>query len=81
MSEVDLESLDTDKADRYWRAITVIEAQSVLVQLKVASYPYMSKDDQGSLFREIHAQAYPNQKKERVSLEEFANRLRSAMNA
>jgi len=56
----DIDSLDIDTADRYWRAITVIEAQDILLQLRIADWPYLKKNPRSSFHRQMHKLAYPD---------------------
>jgi hypothetical protein len=37
----------------------MIEAQEMLKQMSVASYPHMTKDQRGKLHKKLHKDAYP----------------------
>lgn len=43
----------------YWEAVTIIEAQEVLIAMNVAVYPYMKKADAQKFHRKISRMAYP----------------------
>lgn len=43
----------------YWEAITVIEAQEMLKDFKVSSYPNFKENDQAKLQRSLRKVAYP----------------------
>ncbi len=45
----------------YWEAITQIEAQDVLIKLKLADYPHMKQHVRESMFNKFNAMAYPNE--------------------
>lgn len=59
----------------YWQAITVIEAQEMLKQIKVSSFPNMKLADQRRVHKELTKQAFPSvwdKEKNRMTPEEFA---------
>lgn len=67
--------LENETAELYIKAIEVIEAQNMLLQMKVADYPNMKKEDRKKLFKGLHSQAYPEMediKKPVVRAEDFA---------
>jgi len=51
--------MEVDTVDSYWRAITVIEAQDLLLQMRIADWPNMKKHDRSKFHRSIHRSAYP----------------------
>jgi hypothetical protein len=55
-------------SEAYWQAITQIEAQAVLIQLRVASYTKTRKQDRSSWHRELFRQAYPTQQDNRRAM-------------
>lgn len=57
-------------------AITAIEAQRVLVDMKVADYPRMTKDGRSQLHKDIHKQAYPEGLQKQMSFEEFIRKMK-----
>jgi hypothetical protein len=40
-------------------AITVLEAQEMLLQMQVSDYPHLKKEPRQRLHRQLHRQAYP----------------------
>lgn len=69
--------MDVVTADSYWRAITVIEAQDVIMNLRIAIYPNLKRHVQSSFHRQMHRLAYPdsNDSKRTLSNEEVARRI------
>lgn len=51
--------MDVEVSQRYWEAITVIEAQELLKQMTIIGTPYMSKENSQKVHRDLHKQAYP----------------------
>ena len=73
--------LDNEVANHYWLAITMIEAQNCLVQLRVSSNPWMKPADQRKIHKELHRQAYPGFETTEVSsTEDMAKKLAGALN-
>jgi DNA-binding phage protein len=67
--------LDVEDAELYIKAIDVIEAQNMLLQMKIADYPNMKNSERRKLFKTLHKQAYPDfddLPKEIVRAEDFA---------
>ena len=58
-THAEVQSLDWDTAIMYWQGITIIEAQNSLIELSIASYPYMKRNAQQKMHKEFHAQAFP----------------------
>lgn len=72
--------MDPDILDGYWKAITVIEAQDVLVKLQIADYPHLKKKDHVEVHKRYHKMAYPKMhEKETLTTEELFERLQRAM--
>lgn len=44
-----------------WEAITVIEAQEILTQLRIADWPNMKKSERTTFHRKLISKAYPGQ--------------------
>jgi len=44
-----------------WEAITQIEAEQVLIQLQVESWPHMKQSSRDKWHRQLSKQAYPSQ--------------------
>jgi hypothetical protein len=63
-------------------AITQIEAQELLLDIRVSQYPWLKKDGQRSTHRQFHKLAYPttHDASAPVTTEELAERLRAAIN-
>lgn len=72
----DIDKLKTRKFLQLKNAIDIIEMERVLIQLNVADYPNMKKEDRKKFYNEIKKRAYPNAKKETVSGSEMARKLR-----
>jgi hypothetical protein len=51
-----------------WESITVIEAQEMLKDLTVSSFPNYSKQEKSKLHRKLHRQAYPANFSEQIEL-------------
>lgn len=54
--------MEAERVDKYWRAITAIEAREALLQLKIAEYPDLKSGAKEKLRRRLLKDAYPNQK-------------------
>lgn len=54
--------------EQFWQAITVIEAQEMLIGIKVADFPHYKKPQREKLSRELHKQAYPREYENRKSI-------------
>lgn len=78
----EIETMPACDANIYYRAITVIEAQEMLKQLQIVSYPKTSKEAQQKLHRSLHRQAYPEQYNadKAVSAEQMASILSGLVN-
>ena len=67
-------------ADAYWQAITVLEAQEALIQLRVSDYPGMKKDNRMATHKQFHKLAYPKtHDAETVTTEQLAERIKAAI--
>ena len=68
--------------DQYWKAITVLEAQDMLINLQVQSYAWMKKPNQDKLHKETYKKAYPTHLREDkiLSSEEVARLLGKMIN-
>lgn len=68
-------------AEDYWQAVTILQAQEALIQMKIADYPNMKKADRQKLHKELHKKAYPkNGDGKKLTTEELYKRVRAAMN-
>ena len=60
------------RVNEYWKAITVIEAQDALLQIRVASYPKQKPQNQRAFFDFLRLRAYPGMReKKALKVEDF----------
>lgn len=73
----EIETMPIVDANMFYRAITVIEAQEMMKQVQVSSFPKMKKESQEKLHRALHKQAYPEaySTQKAVSSEDMAKML------
>jgi hypothetical protein len=73
--------MDAERLEEYWQAITIIEAQEVLVQLRVMDFPNMKQEARRKTHKEFHALAYPrtHDTSQRLSTEQLAARIKGAL--
>jgi hypothetical protein len=66
----------------YWRAITTIESQELMMGMGVADYPHLKAKDRKSRWRALHKAAYLNSKdpSDELDTDELAARLRRSIN-
>ena len=57
----------------YWEAITQIEAQEILVKLRVADWPNMKSSDRSKWHRELHKMAYPVVHSKEITTQDLAS--------
>ncbi len=74
--------MDWDTQESLWLAITQIEAQDVLINLTIAQYPWLKKEQQKKIHREMHRKAYPktHERVENLTTRQLAERLKQALN-
>lgn len=75
--------MDPDKLEGYWLAITELEAQDLLLQLRVSQYPWLKKEDQVKTHRQFYKLAYPRTldgTEEVLTTEQLAEKVRVALN-
>jgi hypothetical protein len=48
-----------DDLEKYWECIETIEAQEMLISLKITDYPYMKQGSRSKFFKEIKKSAEP----------------------
>ena len=58
-SHKDMLDMHADDFHQYWQAITVIEAQDMLKQMKVSDHPHVKQDNRSAFHKELQKQAYP----------------------
>ena len=66
-----IEEMPFSVALEYYQAITVIEAQERLIDLKIADYPRMLKADRNELFKKFNKMAYPDTMRKEMDFDEF----------
>jgi len=73
--------LSGEEVATYWLAITQIEAQELLLALRVAGHPHTKKEVQRRLHREWYRLAYPvtEETTEVLSTKAFAEKLKAAL--
>jgi hypothetical protein len=74
----EIESLDCVDFAAYLEAITVLEAQEILLQMRIQDHPHQDESARRSFHRDVWRKAYPNQ--ETVSSEKAADILRTVFN-
>ena len=67
--------MEWNTAMEYYSAITVIEAQNVLIDFNVSDYPHMKKDQRRKMHKKYSKMAYPKTLQEQVSFEDFIKRM------
>lgn len=53
--------LSSYEAEQYWKAIPILEAQELLVNLKVQDFPHMKSGPRQRLYRELQIKANPRE--------------------
>lgn len=51
--------MEMDVFMSYYKHITTIEAQNMLMQMQVSDYPNLKKQDRQRLYKQVRKQAYP----------------------
>jgi len=64
--------------DEYYMAITTLEAQEMLVEMRLSDYPNMKKNDRSKLHRQMFKLAYP--KTETASSQDVAAWIKGKLN-
>lgn len=59
LSKVEVDSLTVDEFTALWEAITILEAQETLLNMNIAAYPMLKKEDAKKFHRSIYEKAYP----------------------
>jgi len=57
----EIETVDSERVESLWQAITVIEAQEQLKQMSIADWPNMKKQQRSKIHKELFKQAYPSE--------------------
>lgn len=73
-----IEELDVESFQKYWDAITIIEAQEMLNQITVADWPHMKKGSREKLHKGLYRKAYPSifREQKQVSMDDLARILK-----
>lgn len=73
--------LPVDVVNSYWLAITQIEAQEILIKMRLADYPQIKQTGRTSWHREMHRLAYPKTHSGQAkTIEDIAKYLGAALN-
>lgn len=64
-------SMDAVDFNTYYEAITPIEAQEMLLSMKVISYPHMEKNSRQEFHKSIHKLAYPSSSRPVTRIDEL----------
>ena len=64
-------------AQKYFNVITVIEAQTNLVNMGIGDYPKMTKDGRQKFHRSMSKMAYPPGLQKEMSFEDFARKMKN----
>jgi len=67
--------LDYEVAQGYWLAITAIEAQEILINMRLADWPNMKGPARQKWHRDVHRMAYPSSHSKAITPEELAKRI------
>lgn len=70
-----VDNLEVDTASVYLEGLRRLEAQEALLAIKVASYPYMKKDEKTKTHKDLYKLAYPKEKR-KLSLDDLEAMLR-----
>jgi hypothetical protein len=76
-------NLDWELADVLWLAITQIEAQQTLLEMRLMDHPNSKQSARESWHREMHRLAYPKSwsvSKDSANTEDVAKQLRTMLN-
>ena len=78
-----IDNIDEDTAYKYWEAITVIEAQDTMIQMRIADYPMMKTHQRRDFHRSMVKKAYPktfDPDRKPLTTEQLAERLGAMIN-
>lgn len=69
-------NLTNEEFEAYWLAITQIEAQDLLVKLRVADFPHMKTGDRKKLHKQMLSLAYAKEERATATtMEDFVKQL------
>jgi hypothetical protein len=60
-----VDSMPEEEAEILWQAITRIEAEQMLIQMKLADFPHMKKEARENFQRRMWLKAYPDSQESR----------------
>lgn len=63
-----MRQLPVSDAHDYWLAITQIEAQDILIKLRISDWPNMKSSERRKWHRELYKMAYPATMNEKAEL-------------
>jgi len=66
--------MDYEEFSMYYKAIDILEAQEILVQMKVSDYPTMKPESRSEFHHTISKTAYPKERKI-LTTKELAKKL------
>lgn len=76
LSPDQLSVLDAEMVNTLHMAITPLEAQEMLMLLKVADFPTMKKEARSTLHKEMFKLAFPHRKRKGITLDDIERVLR-----
>lgn len=75
----EMECLDHDFANRLYQCVDILQAREALIGIKIAEYPYLKKEGQSRVFKDLKKRAYPSiiKKEARaITMADLANMLK-----
>lgn len=63
LSDEEVGRMPPERVDKYWRAITILEARETLIQLGVVRYPMLKKEARAKYENELYKKAFPENKR------------------
>ena len=67
-----IDELDTNTYELLYKAIEPLEAQELLVSMKVSDWPNIKKEDRQKIHRSVYRSAYKTSQEKVVTTEDFA---------
>jgi hypothetical protein len=67
-SDADIEEMHLEDFINYSKAIEMLEAKEMLVNMKIMDYPKMKQEARKQLFQGVHKKAYPGAYSEQKAL-------------
>lgn len=69
--------MDAEMANMLWEAMTVINAQEMLVDMNISAYPHMKEGAMKKYHRDLYRLAYPAQQQKRMTMEDLKKALQN----